>query len=133
MVMIAKENFEVNYENAVRSIALQNKTRTAYSRNHVWLPCDLSCSYFTRLWSKKSVSISPPGKRAINLSRLHYRLLAICCSCFCINNFHPSRLRLIITFYSFVNSRIFLAFAMRSSVGGSTPSSLYGMPSSFHL
>ena len=45
----------------------------------------LSCSYFTRLWSKKSVSISPPGKRAINLSRLHYRLLTVCCSCFCIN------------------------------------------------
>ena len=82
--MIAKENFEVNYENTEKSIALQNKTGTAYSRNHVWLPCDLSCSYFTRLWPKKSISVSPPGKRAINLSRLHYRLLAICCSCFYI-------------------------------------------------
>ena len=79
MVMIAEEKLEVNYRNA------ENKTGTAYSHNHVWLLCDLSCSYFTRLWSKKSVSISPPGKRAINLSRLHYRLLTICCSCFYIN------------------------------------------------
>ena len=64
---------------------IDTKTGTAYSRNHVWLPCDLSCSYFTRLWSKKSVSISPPGKRAINLSRLHYRLLTVYCFCFYIN------------------------------------------------
>ena len=61
MAMIAEENFEVNYENAEKSIALQNKTGTAHSKQSVVQATEIYRS-FTRRRDRNALFRPEPGK-----------------------------------------------------------------------